>query len=162
MTPMSPQVCLIPPPASPPSRPPPFRKGFEAPLITAFLVLQLQLTFSPPLALSPLLSLPEPAPAPLRVYRETVLLIDRRGDLAWSPCGMFVAAIVVHPPRLLIWRTSTGTLVNEWALATPATAIPRVVLQMAEEEGVPIEMAFLPRQHAFADNFLLQQPFRRL
>ena len=69
------------------------------------------------------------ASATLSVYREITLPpFDDRGhsevNLMWSPCGNFVAATVCYPPRLFIWRASTGALVNDWALATPATAIP--------------------------------------
>ena len=66
------------------------------------------------------------AAATLSVYRETALHLpgeELNINLKWSPCGKFVAATVCHPPRLLIWRASTGALVNEWALATPATAV---------------------------------------
>ena len=81
----------------------------------------------------------------LNLYRETVLhpIEDEiEITLAWSPCGKFVAAAFNRRPRLFIWRASTGALVNEWALATPATAVPQDVLQFAEECGVAINTAF--------------------
>ena len=81
------------------------------------------------------------ATATLRVYRETTLQAnDCKGHLilAWSPCGKFVAATVSRPPRLFIWRASTGALVNEWALATPATAVSRDILESADLWGVSV------------------------
>ena len=72
------------------------------------------------------------AAATVRVYRETALPLieDERGiTLAWSPCGKLISAAVCRPPRLFIWRASTGAVVNEWALATPATAVPHDILQ---------------------------------
>ena len=64
----------------------------------------------------------------LSLYRETMLPQVEGARSAWSPCGSFVAATVSDPPRLFIWRASTGALVNEWALATPATAVPQDIL----------------------------------
>ena len=68
--------------------------------------------------------------ATMSVYRETELP-EMNGSLTtevqWSPCSKFVAATTCGRPRLFIWRASTGALVNEWALATPATAVPDVI-----------------------------------
>ena len=71
------------------------------------------------------------AAATLGVYRETTLQrIKKEIDLtlAWTPCGKFIAAAVRDPPRFFIWRASTGALVKEWALNTPATAVPPDIL----------------------------------
>ena len=69
----------------------------------------------------------------LSVYRETVLQPiageSSYAIWAWSPCGKFVAAALNNSPRLFIWRASTGALVNEWALVTPATAVPPYALE---------------------------------
>ena len=88
----------------------------------------------------------------LSLYRETALLqpgaaaalddddlyihpgipVDREAPvdfLAWSPSGKFIVSAVRRPPRLFIWRASTGALVNEWALATPATAVSQGLLE---------------------------------
>ena len=85
------------------------------------------------------------AAATMSVYRETVLQLagdnsDKGDKFEWSPCGKFVAAAVYYPPRILIWRASTGALVNEWALATPATAVPQGIL----EKDIYVTVAFSP------------------
>ena len=78
------------------------------------------------------------ATAALSVYREKALQlpapdcpidIEKVVRLAWSPCGKFLAATVGDPPRLFIWRSATGALVNEFDLATPATAVPHNILE---------------------------------
>ena len=82
----------------------------------------------------------------LSLYRETALRLmdDEMLDcLMWSPCGKFIAATVhgedrPRAPRILIWRASTGALVNEWALATPATAVPQEI----QESGYHASLAF--------------------
>ena len=84
------------------------------------------------------------ATATLSLYREASLqqMYDDVSDvitLAWSPCGKFVASAICgygRPQRLFIWRASTGALVNEWALATPATAVPAKILHNAEYYGI--------------------------
>ena len=66
------------------------------------------------------------------VYREAALPQvegQKRVALAWSPCGRFVAATLCRPFRLFMWRASTGALVNEWALETPASAAPQGILK---------------------------------
>ena len=71
----------------------------------------------------------------LSLYRETALRLmgdEMLDSVAWSTCGKFVASTIYgqdSPPRILIWRASTGALVNEWALATPATAVPPDILE---------------------------------
>ena len=60
------------------------------------------------------------------VYRETALRPELSGlNVAWSPCGKFFAETVRYPPRVFIWRTSTGALVNEWALAKNEWALAK-------------------------------------
>ena len=83
--------------------------------------------------------------ATLSVYRETALQpieYQLEGEfgitLAWSPCGKFVAATACRPPRFFIWRASTGALVNEWALATPATAVPQDILEDVGSYGIRV------------------------
>ena len=71
----------------------------------------------------------------LSLYRETALqsiLLETDVNVAWSPCGKCVVTTILRPPRVFIWRASTGALVNEWALATPATAVPRDILITAD------------------------------
>ena len=72
------------------------------------------------------------ASSTVRMYRETALqpiVGDNYTTLAWSPCGTFIASAVRRPPRFFIWRASTGALVNEWALATQAAAVPPEILE---------------------------------
>ena len=75
------------------------------------------------------------AVATVNVYRETALQPagdERPNSFQWSPCGKFVVVTISRPPRLSIWRASTGALVNEWALVTPATAVPPGILEDVE------------------------------
>ena len=80
------------------------------------------------------------ATAKVNVYLEAALTLNADGysaNLMWSPCGKFVAAAVrAPPPRIFIWRASTGALLNEWALATPATTVPQATLQRAKLNGI--------------------------
>ena len=74
------------------------------------------------------------AAATVNVYRETSLpAIQDNEDvtLEWSPSGKYFAAAMRYPPRISIWRASTGALVSEWALATPETAVPEDILENA-------------------------------
>ena len=95
------------------------------------------------------------AAATLSVYRETTLQVDDgrpyyspppgaagrgRFTMAWSPCSKFVAATACCPLRISIWRASTGALVNEWALDTPATAVSPGIEDIAQQTSV--EAAF--------------------
>ena len=41
----------------------------------------------------------------------------------WSPCGKLVAAITNFPPRIFMWRASTGA-VHEWSIEAPPSPIP--------------------------------------
>ena len=58
------------------------------------------------------------------LYRETTLPAvdgpETEFSLKWSPCGTFIAATICHPPRIFIWRASTGALVKQWALVPPS------------------------------------------
>ena len=77
----------------------------------------------------------------LKMYRETALTqIEGEANFSWFPCGKLVAAAVYNPPRLFIWRASTGALLNEWALATPATVVPDYILEQADY--FPTRVAF--------------------
>ena len=75
----------------------------------------------------------------LTLYRETALTWMENGQIVyvvWSPCGKFFAVAPYDPPRIFIWRASTGALVNEWALATLATAVPQNFLGPYVSAGV--------------------------
>ena len=97
------------------------------------------------------------ATSTLSVYREMALpLLGNKKGVAffWSPCGKFLAATVCRPPRLSIWRASTGTLVNEWALDTPATAVPpnilnrtRAVIATFSRDGTRVMTLFRESSH---------------
>ena len=66
------------------------------------------------------------------LYREMVLQPaegEFGSSLAWSPCGNFLATTACHPPRLFIWRASTGALVNAWPLATAASDLSQAILE---------------------------------
>ena len=84
------------------------------------------------------------AASTVSVYRGTALRpmeADMDADFVWSPCGKYVAATachIMHSPRLFIWRASTGALVNEWALATPATAILQEAIEHVIHTGIDV------------------------
>ena len=84
------------------------------------------------------------AAATVSVYREAALQPSiMSSNFAWSPCGKFYAAAVPSPPRIFIWRASTGALMKQWALATAATAVHRDFLEKAEwSDAQPLSMAF--------------------
>ena len=79
------------------------------------------------------------------LYRETTLLpahpsggVYAFNNVEWSPCGKFIALASGRfignrpgPPRIFVWRASTGALVNAWALATPAAAVSPYILECA-------------------------------
>ena len=62
----------------------------------------------------------------LSVYREWTMTMEDSfdSDFMWSPCGKFVAAVSHYPPRLFVWRASTGELRNSWSIEAPPTPVP--------------------------------------
>lgn len=78
------------------------------------------------------------ATAARNVYREVALLPiiaptardEEDVSFEWSPCGKFVVATACRPPRLFIWRTSTGDLVTQFPIAEVPPGlvdVPRLV-----------------------------------